>query len=119
MNVAVACDPAVFRPDRPMQEGRILRTGWCVARPTEVFQGLPVIRHAVAFMAARDPEAGVYVVTRYPGTGEGITFEAESFDHALARAAEIVPDVFVARGINADGVGIVIDEYDSPAAFDA
>ena len=59
--------------------------------------------------AVHDPEAAVYVVT-----GEdyaGITFEADSVEHALERAKAIVPDLMEANGDDAEDVTVTVTEY--------
>ena len=82
MGVAVAIDPAIFRPDLPTGKAALVRTAVRVARPKQFTHGMPVAEQTVIFMAAFDPVARVYTVSRYPKTGDGITFEAGSIDEA-------------------------------------
>jgi len=63
----------------------------------------------IKLRAVQDTEAGVYVVT-----GEnygGLTFEAESMEHALDRAKVIVPDLMEANGDDTADLTISLTEY--------
>ncbi|HYD67929.1 DUF1902 domain-containing protein [Azospirillum sp.] len=63
----------------------------------------------IKLRAVQDPEAGVYVVTGE--NYDGLTFEAESMEHALDRAKVIVPDLMEANGDDTADLTISLTEY--------
>ncbi len=117
MNVAVSLESGLFRPEPPRNQP-VLRSVSRLINPREFVGGMPVMEGTVNLMAAFDPEAEIYVVSRYPNTGDGLTFEAKSLDAALERAEEIVTDIFAAKGLATRGIAVLIDEYASPAIFE-
>jgi hypothetical protein len=103
-------DPSALRPHSD-HSSHLLHTQTWIHRPVRFHDGVPEIRAIFLLRAARDTEAGRLLVTSY--THAGLAFEAEDFADAMHRAVQIVPDFALAAGLEADGIAIVLDEYQS------
>ena len=76
----------------------------------------PMATRAYPLGCAPDPEGGGLVVTLIEDVpGIGITFEADDFDHAFARAVVIGEDMAEAAGHLAEGVLVSLIERDNLA----
>ena len=77
--------------------------------------GKPTAARAYPLGCAPDPEGGVVVTLIQDVPGIEITFEANDFDHAFARALTIGEDMADAAGHLADGVLVSLVERGSLA----
>ena len=78
-----------------------------------IVNGHPVARHSYRLGVAPAPEGDVYIVhlmDEVPGVG--ITFEANSFEHAFERALEIGEDMADLAGHLAEGVVVSVEAHD-------
>jgi len=77
--------------------------------------GKPTAARSYSLGCAPDPEGGLLVTLLEEVPGIAITFEADDFDHAFARALVIAEDMADAAGHLADGVVVSLLERDNLA----